>query len=344
MALSRFETALKSKYVTEVPMGGIKTIIFGPRQTGLGTKGLGGCSVALVVSSKAAVLAHIPARPEGMSPLDPEGGEPNVKLMMKKLQYRVDCLRTYFTQDSQCWVVCATMGTGNEPVLKKHHDIIYAYLLGLNLRVNGHTYTAGNKALLPDSGTVFVDASSLPPRVYIEERLAWGPGTWVVPRFLPSTQEADGAGVGPSSESSPFHSPNPGWIWSEDDLRHYTVDAGGQAHFVGPRYYREDLSGELYTSDPTGMEDPNGKGKAGPELHEIPTPKGFFFDTTIRQHYILTPSGNKRWVWWDNKTKQFFRCNLDDGKLWLKWSNAVERLYYTEGKTGVPKWDLEKMY
>ncbi len=144
-------------------MGEVRLVDF--RQTPvIGTAGLGGCNVALVVSKLGAIMAHIP--PTTAPDARPDDGDANLKRLMNEVFTQYDNNRALFPT-AGTHVVCAYYLVENAGVLMQDHvdTINNLYFQRMGLTTNVHYYMvprsedapAGQGTVVVESGTVYVE-------------------------------------------------------------------------------------------------------------------------------------------------------------------------------------------
>lgn len=158
--------ALCSGEVTVVDINNAQFQSFDQNPRAIGTFGLRGCSVVLIASRRAAILAHI-ASSELISVMDQVAN-----LYWEKRH-------AYFPDNNNVWVVTATVvDDGNfQPAIDSQRRIMETKLGDLGL----HTTTSpsysisinsgGNSPEFRDKGTVFVDARTNELMIWVEDRL-----------------------------------------------------------------------------------------------------------------------------------------------------------------------------
>ncbi|KAL1850488.1 hypothetical protein Daus18300_012902 [Diaporthe australafricana] len=168
--------------VLVVPMGEVRFIAFS-NTLAIGTRGLGSCSVALVVSQHGAILAHIPPLPlEPSSPpasaqskaeSDPYAGDKNVRKMMGYVKDLYNYNRSFFPT-SNTHVVCALYQ--GEVALPDQMAIMRDVFREMGLDPVRHTYDVPGNRAIPGQGTViatsFLDGQF--PSVWVEDKLVVG--------------------------------------------------------------------------------------------------------------------------------------------------------------------------
>ncbi len=147
-----------------VLMGEVRVVDF--RQTPvIGTFGLGGCNVALIVSDLGAILAHIP--PTTSRHALPGEGDANLRRMMEEVQREYNNHRALFPA-AGTYVVCAWV-EGVGVLMQDHVDIIINdYFRMMGLAATTFHYPAPRAAEPYDGqGTVVV----LSGDIYVEDKL-----------------------------------------------------------------------------------------------------------------------------------------------------------------------------
>lgn len=166
---SRFRQAVEGGQATAVPMNGLNCVVFSQTPC-IGTDGLGSCSVVLIVSPFAAILAHIPPRPDDADANDPEAGDKYVGSFMERVTTYYRQCQAYFPADSSSWVVCAVFG--DAVALPDQQRIIESALRDIGLSVDtSQTYRVPFTNDQRDRGTVFVDGRGHTIQVYVENRV-----------------------------------------------------------------------------------------------------------------------------------------------------------------------------
>lgn len=191
--------------VVVVPMGGVQFIAFS-ETSAIGTRGLGSCSVALIVSQHGAILAHIPPLPlklssppasaQSESASDPYVGDENVRKMMGQVKDLYNHYRSYeYFPSSSTHVVCALYQ--GAVALPDHLAIMQEAFRQMALDPVTHTYDVPGNRAIPGQGTViatsFLDGRL--PSVWVEDKLVAG-------KFpLEEAQATMGQDPGPSMSS-----------------------------------------------------------------------------------------------------------------------------------------------
>ena len=136
--------------------------------TAIGTGNLRSCSVVLVASQTAAILAHIA----------PRGDEHAVHMMDRFKNLYQEQRTLHFASNKEVWVVMGMIAQGGqlEMALTDQKSIIDAKLtaMGLGNRKDA-TYTfklrpARSSPTFPGKGTVFVDGKGSNPAIYVEDK------------------------------------------------------------------------------------------------------------------------------------------------------------------------------
>jgi hypothetical protein len=165
---SRFRQAVEGGLATTVPMNGLNCVVFSQTPC-IGTDGLGSCSVVLIVSPLAAILAHIPPRPGSADANDPETGDKYVQSFMERVTTYYRQCQAYFPANSTSWVVCAVFG--DAIALPDQQSIMERALRDVGLTVGtSQTYRVPFTNDFRDRGTVFVDGRGQTIQVYVENR------------------------------------------------------------------------------------------------------------------------------------------------------------------------------
>lgn len=162
--------AEEARAVYTVAMDEVKFLVFGHTAQSIGTANLGGCSVVLIASRAAAILAHIAPRANG-DPSDIHGGVRHVRNKMDEVAALYNANKHYFTGTNN-WVVCA-MHYG-ELALPDQQIIMTDCLttLGLSSSVVTYEVLLTGRKRFPGQGTVYVDGSGGgDPVVYLEDKV-----------------------------------------------------------------------------------------------------------------------------------------------------------------------------
>lgn len=115
----RIEQLRNTRQIVEVPTGGVQAVSFHQIEA-IGTEGLGGCSIVIIASKHAAILAHIPPLPTLQPSPDPLGHE-TVRSMMGRVSALYNQYQLYF-QPAETIIVCAWFG--GRIGLEDHLEII----------------------------------------------------------------------------------------------------------------------------------------------------------------------------------------------------------------------------
>ncbi|KAL1988825.1 hypothetical protein VTN96DRAFT_7709 [Rasamsonia emersonii] len=164
----------------DVPMDGIKFVSFERDSpvAAIGTQDLKGCSVAMIVSTHGALMAHIPPMP--YRTLDPHAGERHVHALMHRM-LRPDGVRVprLFSATSRlAAVVCATVDDGQVALpgqVDLMCDMLVRYAGVSRVRVAGYEVVPSPN--YGAEGTVFIDGRRgcpFPPKIYVEDHeMGW---------------------------------------------------------------------------------------------------------------------------------------------------------------------------
>ncbi|CAK7231177.1 hypothetical protein SCUCBS95973_007822 [Sporothrix curviconia] len=90
----------------------------------IGTYGLNGCSVALVASPYAAILAHIPPRPD-LTDADPNAGDNNTRVIITDFAQLYETHINFFP-DGDNHIIYAVFKGDSKPLVPEHVAIIEA--------------------------------------------------------------------------------------------------------------------------------------------------------------------------------------------------------------------------
>ena len=174
MAGSRFRAARTARQTHEVVMDTVKLLVFSqdPNRPAIGTKDLNSCTAVAIVSPYAAILAHIPPQPYPTD--DPNLGMWNVQSRMNGVIHLYHHNRAYFPPNRTYSIVVG--GTYNSDFVlydqvKQIRDMLRQNHLEPMMKVyevhlNGHAS--------PAQGTVFIDARSGSPIVFVEDEIISG--------------------------------------------------------------------------------------------------------------------------------------------------------------------------
>ena len=169
--------ARKKGRIQEVAMNEVRLLLF--QSTGkccIGTSGLNGCTAVIIVSPSAAILAHIPPRPN-MDMTNDEAGNQNVQARMSEVATLFHQYKSYFPPTKTTWVVSALYE--GKIALPEQKAIIEKSLRQMGTRFANVTYVVSKpgQPRRPAHGTVFVEFRGGTPLVYVEDRLinqTWG--------------------------------------------------------------------------------------------------------------------------------------------------------------------------
>lgn len=158
--------------VLEVPMGSVQHVHFQQLEA-IGTADLGACSVVVIASSTAAILAHIPPQPVYSPATDPHAGDDNVRSMMGQVSALYQQQRAYFPTAATV-VVCAWFQ--GEMALPDQVTIMKQSLEQMGLVPIIRIYHVPNDRSRRGQGTVVVfrNASQGRTQVFVEDELVWG--------------------------------------------------------------------------------------------------------------------------------------------------------------------------
>ncbi|KFY17548.1 hypothetical protein V492_00591 [Pseudogymnoascus sp. VKM F-4246] len=150
--MSLLSNALLLGTAYNVAMDEVKFLQFGVKGlTSIGTKDLKGCSVVMIVSPQAAILAHIAPLPPNSNPSDPEAGDRHCQMKMDD-------------------VLCAVFQ--GEVALPDQQNIMQNSLAKMGLRPSSLTYSIERQRNLhPYQGTAFIDGSKGDPNMYVEDKI-----------------------------------------------------------------------------------------------------------------------------------------------------------------------------
>lgn len=168
MAISRFHAAIDDGQTHEVGMNQAQLVIFGKSNIkAIGTQHLNGCTAVAVVSPFAAILAHI--LPQPYPTTDSSVATRNLQARMTEVLTLYQQNRAYFPQDSTSLVVGARFG--GVTALPDQLDMINHLLRenGLTVFQKEYNVTEGRHKTAAQ-GTVFIDARSGTPVVYVEDQ------------------------------------------------------------------------------------------------------------------------------------------------------------------------------
>lgn len=158
--------------VLVVPIGQVLFVNY-QETPAIGTRGLGSCSVAMIVSEYGAILAHIsplPLQPLAVAPADPHAGDNNARMMMDRV-YEVYTHYREFFPVSNTHVVCAWYQ--GDVALPDQLAIMQDRFRQMGLEPAIHKYVVPGNRAIPGQGTVIVISSGPGelPGVYVEDEL-----------------------------------------------------------------------------------------------------------------------------------------------------------------------------
>jgi hypothetical protein len=140
------------------------------RLSSIGTANLGGCSVAVLVSPFAAILAHIAPRPT-TADSSLAAGDMHCREKMMRLRELYTQHQTLFPPGKSGVVICAELE--GDVVLNDQMNIMLDCFKDIGVaKPTVRTYAVGPSIdkSRPGQGTVFVTASSGGPIIYIEDK------------------------------------------------------------------------------------------------------------------------------------------------------------------------------
>lgn len=160
-------------WLLDVPMGEALFVDF-RQMPAIGTRSLGSCSVAMVVSEHGAILAHIPPLPSFMSSEelvgDPDAGNNNVHAMMRRVREIYRYYQPWFPT-AATHVVCAWHH--GAVALPDQLAIVQGHFREIGSEPAIHRYVVPGHRDKLGNGTV-IAISSTPgtyPAVYVEDSL-----------------------------------------------------------------------------------------------------------------------------------------------------------------------------
>ena len=157
------------RHATLVPMGGIMFVSF-QNTRAIATEHLGSCSVVVIASPHAAILAHIPPLP-GQATTDPYAGDRQAQSFMNQVAILYQQNSAFFPS-AQGVVVCAVYN--GSVALPSQRDIMSSSLQRMGITTIVRTYTVPAYGNFAGRGTViaFGPSSTNPqPLIYVEDRL-----------------------------------------------------------------------------------------------------------------------------------------------------------------------------
>ena len=149
-----------------VQMGNVQFVSF-QEVKGIGTEGLGSCSVVLIASAHGAILAHIPPQPFPDS-LDPFAGDINVRRMMGRVDALYQHHRSQFPSADTA-VICACFK--GAIALPDQVQIMSSSLQEMGLDPVISTYQVPGNWSLPSQGTVKAIRDDDQTKIYVEHRM-----------------------------------------------------------------------------------------------------------------------------------------------------------------------------
>lgn len=156
-----------------VGLNKVDIVEYGPDFKSIGTAGLGGCSVAVIVSRRAAILAHISPRPTAANAA--HDGDEHMEQMMGQVVTLYEESRQLFPPEQSAVAVCAQFlgSPDNEIALPDQLEIMNRHFRGLEIAHSLKKYTISIPygPEFPGKGTVFVDGSGDRPMVYVEDEI-----------------------------------------------------------------------------------------------------------------------------------------------------------------------------
>ena len=157
--------ALNAGEVTVVDINKAHFQSFSQNPRAIGTFGLRGCSVVLIASRRAAILAHIASSQLG-------------SVMDEVANLYLANQQAYFQDNNNVWVVTATIVDGDyQPAIDSQRQTMEEKLGELGLHTTTSPFysfrmnSGGNSPEFRDKGTVFVDARTSELMIWVEDRL-----------------------------------------------------------------------------------------------------------------------------------------------------------------------------
>ena len=157
------------RHATVVPMGAIMFVSF-QNTSAIATEHLGSCSVVVIASAYAAILAHIPPLPN-QATTDPNAGDIQAQSFMNQVANLYQQNISFFPS-AQGVVVCAVYN--GSVALPSQRDIMSSSLQRMGIRTTIRTYQVPTYQNFAGRGTViaFRPSPSNPyPLIYVEDRL-----------------------------------------------------------------------------------------------------------------------------------------------------------------------------
>lgn len=150
----------------EVPMDQAR-IVFFAQTPGIGTRNLNGCTVVVIVSSHAAIMAHIaPNSPAGQ----PGAGMAHVSAILQQASALYTQYKPYFPATSTSCVISASFSNGIVP-LDDQRDLIVSKLAQQGLTVSATTYQVPISSVSgPARGMAFLNNSSGRSTLYLADQ------------------------------------------------------------------------------------------------------------------------------------------------------------------------------
>jgi len=219
-----------------VSMNDVKFLQFGLNGlTSIGTSDLKGCSVVMIVSAQAAILAHIAPLPPNYDQSDREAGDRHCQRKMDEVGALYKANRQCFPTRQSSWVLCAVFR--GEVGLPDQQNIMQKSLAGLGLRPSSLIYSIERQRnLLPSQGTVFIDGSKDDPIVYVEDKQVSKDNEWATPSG-PSASYSNGAtsGIPVSSYSTgATYTTGPSAYMSKTSISYSTWPSASQSGLPAP--------------------------------------------------------------------------------------------------------------
>src|SRR5271155_1658191 len=171
MSTGVFQQVQDLRQTESVRMDEVRLLVFGHQgKFVLLTEDLNGCSGVVIFSQAAAILAHIPPRPNA-DLQDPYAGEKNVQRRMGEVVALFRTYRTYFTTANDKLVISA-MYQG-QTALPHQKVMIERSLQQMGLTYANKTYVVlkPGEPRSNSHGTIVIDARGGRPMVYIDDQL-----------------------------------------------------------------------------------------------------------------------------------------------------------------------------
>lgn len=157
------------RQATVVPMEGIMFVSF-QNTSAIATEHLGSCSVVVIASPFAAILAHIPPLPNRAT-TDPNAGDKQAQTYMNQVAHLYQQNISFFPS-AQGVVVCAVYN--GSVALPSQRDIMSSSLQRMGIRTTIRTYKVPTYENFAGRGTVIAIGPSPAnphPLIYVEDRL-----------------------------------------------------------------------------------------------------------------------------------------------------------------------------